>query len=171
MVNGSISRTVEKKKKMTAEITFDSPRSSGRPVLYISRTEEFSACHRLHSSFLTDEENKKTFGKCNNPNGHGHNYKLEVILRGEVDPSTGMVINLVDLKTYINKAVMETMDHKNLDKDIPYFKHNVSTTENVAVYIWSSLKALLPKPELLYEVKVHETGKNTVFYRGDVNSE
>lgn len=156
---------------MTDAINFDKPLARGKPVVYISRTEEFSACHRLHSLLLTDEENREVFGKCNNPNGHGHNYKLEVILKGEVDPATGMVINLVHLKQYINEAVMEIMDHKHLDKDVQYFRDNVSTTENVAVYIWNNIKARLPKPELLYEIKVHETGKNTVFYRGEVSHE
>ncbi|EGD79842.1 6-pyruvoyl tetrahydrobiopterin synthase, variant [Salpingoeca rosetta] len=102
----------------------------GAPVCYISRVESFSACHRLHSIHLSDEENKRIFGKCNNPNGHGHNYKVEVTLRGSVDPKTGMVINLVDLKQYMKKAIMDTMDHKHLDLDVPYFKHVVSFPSN-----------------------------------------
>ncbi|CAH1796418.1 unnamed protein product [Owenia fusiformis] len=129
------------------------------PVVYISRSETFSACHRLHSPLLSDEENRNIFGKCNNVNGHGHNYKVEVILKGKVDPVTGMVLNLVDLKQYINKGVMDVLDHKNIDKDVPYFKSRVSTAENIAVFIWSQLKKLLPEG-LLYEVKLYETEKN-----------
>ncbi|XP_046354869.2 6-pyruvoyl tetrahydrobiopterin synthase-like isoform X1 [Haliotis rufescens] len=136
------------------------------PIVYISRTESFSACHRLHSNKLTDEENAKVFGKCNNPNGHGHNYKVEVVLRGPVDPVTGMVFNLVDLKKYMAEGVMAIVDHKHLDKDVPYFKDVVSSAENIAVYIWDQLKSRLPD-NLLYEVKVHETDKNVTFYRGE----
>nr|XP_034995563.1 6-pyruvoyl tetrahydrobiopterin synthase-like isoform X2 [Zootoca vivipara] len=118
------------------------------------------------SNLLSDEENKKLFGKCNNANGHGHNYKVEVTVRGEIDPTTGMVINLTDLKDYMEEAIMEPLDHKNLDKDVPYFAEVVSTTENVAVYIWENLQKHLPKGTL-YKVKVYETDKNVVVYKGE----
>ncbi|XP_051958380.1 6-pyruvoyl tetrahydrobiopterin synthase [Xyrauchen texanus] len=133
---------------------------------YITRVQSFSACHRLHSKSLSDEENKKIFGKCNNPNGHGHNYKVEVTVRGKIDRNTGMVMNLTDLKEYIEEAIMKPLDHKNLDMDVPYFANVVSTTENLAVYIWDSMAKLL-QPNLLYEIKVHETDKNIVVYRGE----
>ncbi|XP_041076867.1 6-pyruvoyl tetrahydrobiopterin synthase [Polyodon spathula] len=133
---------------------------------YVTRVQSFSACHRLHSKSLSDEENKKIFGKCNNPNGHGHNYKVEITVRGKIDPATGMVMNITDLKEYIEMAVMEPLDHKNLDKDVPYFADVVSTTENVAVFIWDNLLKFLP-PDSLYEVKIHETDKNIVVYRGE----
>ncbi|XP_069050591.1 6-pyruvoyl tetrahydrobiopterin synthase [Lepisosteus oculatus] len=133
---------------------------------YITRVESFSACHRLHSNSLSAEENKRIFGKCNNPNGHGHNYKVEITVRGKIDPETGMVMNLTDLKHYIEEAVMKPLDHKNLDKDVPYFANAVSTTENLAVFIWDSLVKLLPQ-NALYEVKIHETDKNIVVYRGE----
>ncbi|XP_022332182.2 6-pyruvoyl tetrahydrobiopterin synthase-like [Crassostrea virginica] len=136
------------------------------PVVYITRIETFSACHRLHSGQLGEEENKNIFGKCNNPNGHGHNYKVEVTVKGPVNPVTGMVMNIVDLKTFIQKAIMNNLDHKNIDKDVPYFKDKVSTTENLAVYIWDELQKDLPA-NLLYEVKIHETDKNVVYYRGE----
>lgn len=136
------------------------------PLVYISRSETFSACHRLHSTLLSDDENKQVFGKCNNPNGHGHNYKVEVIVRGTVDPVTGMVINLTDLKQYIDEAIMSVLDHKNIDKDVPYFKDVVSTTENLAVFIWDNMVHKLPSG-LLNEIKVHETDKNVIFYRGE----
>ncbi|KAM3830755.1 6-pyruvoyl tetrahydrobiopterin synthase isoform 2-T2 [Vipera latastei] len=92
----------------------------------VSRRAAFSASHRLHSPSLSDEENRKLFGKCNNPNGHGHNYKVEVTVQGEINPLTGMVINLTDLNAYIEEAIMEPLDHKNLDKDVPYFADVVS---------------------------------------------
>jgi len=110
------------------------------------------------------------YGKCNNPNGHGHNYKVEVTVKGKVEEKTGMVINITDLKSIINAAVMDILDHKNLDLDVPYFANKVSTTENVAVYIWHSLSGLLPKG-MLHKVKIHETDKNIVTYKGEYASE
>ncbi|XP_056153369.1 6-pyruvoyl tetrahydrobiopterin synthase isoform X2 [Lampris incognitus] len=133
---------------------------------YITRVQSFSACHRLHSVKLSDEDNKRTFGKCNNPNGHGHNYKVEVTVRGSIDRTTGMVMNLTDLKKCIHEVIMIPLDHKHLDKDVPYFADVVSTTENLAVYIWDNMVKVLP-PNLLYEVKIYETDNNIVVYRGE----
>ncbi|XP_065200937.1 6-pyruvoyl tetrahydrobiopterin synthase [Planococcus citri] len=138
-----------------------------QPIAYLSRIESFSACHRLHSPFLNEKDNLEEYGKCNNLNGHGHNYSLEVTLKGPVNPKTGMVENLNELKRAINSAVMDVLDHKNIDKDVPYFQNVVSTTENVAVFIWKNLKLHLQKPSLLYEVKVYETNKNVIIYRGE----
>lgn len=84
-----------------------------------------------------------------------------------MDPSTGMVMNIADMKVYMEKAIMKQFDHKNVDKDIAYFKYNTSTAENIAIYIYESLRQVFPKPELLYEVKLFETEKNIVRYRGD----
>ncbi|TMS22474.1 6-pyruvoyl tetrahydrobiopterin synthase [Larimichthys crocea] len=140
--------------------------SGAERIGYISRVQCFSACHRLHSIHLSDEENKQVYGKCNNPNGHGHNYKVEVTVRGKIDRLTGMVMNLTDLKRCIEDVIMTPLDHKNLDKDVPYFANVVSTTENVAVYIWDNMVKVLP-PNLLYEIKIHETDKNIVIYRGE----
>uniref|UniRef100_A0A674GQS7 6-pyruvoyl tetrahydrobiopterin synthase n=1 Tax=Taeniopygia guttata TaxID=59729 RepID=A0A674GQS7_TAEGU len=100
-----------------------SPRSAR--LARLSRSVTFSACHRLHSKSLSDEENLKLFGKCNNPNGHGHNYKVVVTVRGEIDPVSGMVMNLTELKEFMQEAIMEPLDHKNLDKDVPYFSEVV----------------------------------------------
>lgn len=119
------------------------------------------------SPHLSDTDNKEIFGKCNNYNGHGHNYKVEVTVRGPVSKTTGMVMNLSDLKKYMNTAIMDNLDHKNLDKDVEYFKTNISTTENVAIYIWDQLKSILPEPNLLHEVKIYETDKNIVTYKGE----
>ncbi|NWW12776.1 PTPS synthase, partial [Oreocharis arfaki] len=144
-----------------------SPRSAR--LARLSRSVTFSACHRLHSKSLSDEENLKLFGKCNNPNGHGHNYKgrkVTPILAHGIDPVSGMVMNLTDLKEYMQEAIMEPLDHKNLDKDVPYFSEVVSTTENVAVFIWDSLQKLLPQG-ILYKVEVHETEQNVVVYKGE----
>ncbi|GLH03214.1 hypothetical protein R5R35_001855 [Gryllus longicercus] len=142
----------------------------GAPLAYLTRKEIFSACHRLHSDQLSEEENKAVYGKCNNFHGHGHNYVVEVTVRGPVSSDTGMVMNIAALKQFMNKAIMETMDHKNLDKDVLYFKDVVSTTENVAIFIWNNLFQMLPNPSILYEVKIHETEKNIVIYRGETCS-
>ncbi|EDQ90024.1 uncharacterized protein MONBRDRAFT_16767, partial [Monosiga brevicollis MX1] len=134
------------------------------PVVSITRVEAFSSAHRLWSSELSAEENANVFGKCTNK--HGHNYKVEVTIRGPVDPITGMVMNLVDLKKYMHRAVMDTMDHKDLDEDVEYFKTRPSTAENVAVFIWEQMVAQLPDSSLLHEVKLYETPKNIVLYHG-----
>ncbi|XP_050424145.1 6-pyruvoyl tetrahydrobiopterin synthase isoform X3 [Adelges cooleyi] len=123
--------------------------------------------NNIFSNKLSDEENLQIFGKCNNKNGHGHNYKVEVTVKGPVHRDTGMVMNIADLKNYIDIAVMKPLDHKNLDKDVPYFQDSVSTTENVAIFIWNSLKNVMDNPDLLYEVKLHETEKNIVIYKGE----
>lgn len=135
------------------------------PTCYLTRIVSFSASHRLHSYQLTDEENHVTYGKCNNPAGHGHNYKLEVTICGQVDPKTGMVINLSELQTIIQDKVLSLLDHKNIDQDVEYFVANrlVSTTENVANFIWKELCEALPHN--LYEIKLWETEKNVVTYR------
>ncbi|CAH1969443.1 unnamed protein product [Acanthoscelides obtectus] len=133
----------------------------------MKRRATFSACHRLHSPHLNDEENKKVYGKCNHIHGHGHNYVVFVTLFGEIDPKTGMVMNMTDLKRYMDEAIMRPMDHKNLDKDVPFFQIRPSTTENVAVFIWDSLRSVMDQPHLLFEVKIYETENNIVRYRGD----
>lgn len=92
---------------------------------------------------------------------------VEVTLRGPVSEDTGMVMNINDLKKHMQNAIMNPMDHRNLDKDIPYFKDIVSTTENVAVFIWNSLKKELDEPSLLYKIKVFETDKNIITYKGE----
>lgn len=92
---------------------------------------------------------------------------VEVTVCGPVDSTTGMVMNISDLKLYMKKVLMDQLDHKNLDKDVPYFKNIISTTENVAVYIFNELKKIMPNSDLLYEVKIFETDKNVVIYRGE----
>lgn len=134
--------------------------------VFISRRETFSASHRLASKGLSDAENERVFGKCFRPNGHGHNYVLEVTLKGEIDPQAEIVFNLSDLKHIIHHQVLERVDHKHLNLDVPEFKDLNPTTENLAVVIWHWLEPHIPK-RLLYEVRVHETENNVVWYRGD----
>mmetsp|Transcript_4890 Transcript_4890/g.5941 ORF Transcript_4890/g.5941 Transcript_4890/m.5941 type:complete len:146 (-) Transcript_4890:29-466(-) len=137
-----------------------------QPVCYISRKAHFSSAHRLHSQVLSDEENKAIFGKCNHPNGHGHNYIVRVTLRGPVDSKTGMVINLLDLSKAMDSVISE-LDHKNIDKDVEEFRNGtVSTAENLAIYFFNKLADTIPR-SLIYEVKLKETAKNTAIYRGE----
>ncbi|VDP93062.1 unnamed protein product [Echinostoma caproni] len=135
---------------------------------YLTRVEQFSACHRLHSIELDDSTNQNVFGMCNNANGHGHNYKMEVTLYGAVDHKTGMVMNISDLKKIIQQEVVALLDHKNIDMDVAYFRDNkiVSTAENICIFIWRQLSTKI-NHNLLYEVKLWETDKNIVVYRGD----
>ncbi|XP_055905302.1 6-pyruvoyl tetrahydrobiopterin synthase-like [Eupeodes corollae] len=135
-------------------------------IAFLTRRETFSACHRLNSQYLTAEENRETYGKCNNKNGHGHNYIVKVTVRGPIDPRTGMVMNINDLKGAMNAVITKTLDHKNLDIDVDYFEKIPSSMENISVYIWDKLSINLKNPELLYEIEIHETEKNSVVYRG-----
>ncbi|XP_066583746.1 6-pyruvoyl tetrahydrobiopterin synthase [Prorops nasuta] len=139
---------------------------SENKIVYLTRKEVISCCHRLNSIFYTEQKNREIYGKCNNFHGHGHNYTVKVTCKGYINSENGMVMNISDLKLYMSK-VLDQLDHKNLDKDVPYFMNIISTTENLAVYIYDELKKQMNKPWLLYEVKIKETDKNSVFYRGE----
>lgn len=134
----------------------------------LGRRYRFSASHRLHASQLNQEENHRIYGRCNNPYGHGHNYILEVSVSGTVDPATGMIANLTDLDSFVEKQVLEDFDHKSFNEDVPIFRHVVPTTENICIEIFQRLKSF-PKAKL-ERVRVEETGNNSFEYFGD-NSE
>jgi 6-pyruvoyltetrahydropterin/6-carboxytetrahydropterin synthase len=131
----------------------------------LGRRYRFSASHRLHSSKLSDEENRRVYGKCNNPHGHGHNYVVEVSVSGTVDPATGMIANLADLDSFVEREVIEPFDHKSLNEDVAAFRESVPTTENVCKEIYQRLKQF-PKAKL-ERVRVEETGNNTFEYAGE----
>ncbi|KAH9265680.1 hypothetical protein BASA84_001488 [Batrachochytrium salamandrivorans] len=145
------------------------------PTAIVTRAVSFSASHRMHSNKLSAEENALLYGKCNHINGHGHNYRdghnyrVEVTIKGKIDPITGMVLNLTDLKDCMTRGIMDTLDHRNVDLDVPYFRDRVSTAEMIAVYIWEQMVANLPPSETyaLYEVRLMETENNIVVYRGE----
>jgi 6-pyruvoyltetrahydropterin/6-carboxytetrahydropterin synthase len=132
---------------------------------YITRRVTFSAAHRLHSAKLSAAENLRIFGKCNHANGHGHNYALEVTVRGPIDATTGMVYNLTDLKDVMTSVIEHDIDHKNLNVDVPAFKHLNPTAENIAAVLWGLIEKRLPKG-LLHEVRLIETENNFVSFRG-----
>lgn len=132
-------------------------------MIYVTRRAEFSAAHYYHNPNLSAEENRSVFGKCNNPHGHGHNYTLEVTLAGRVDPRTGMVLDLKDLKTVLEREVLAVMDHRFLNKEVPPFDKTIPTTENIAVEIWRRLESKLPS---LHRIRLYETEDLFVDYYG-----
>ena len=125
---------------------------------YFGRRYMLSASHRLHTERLTADENRAAYGKCNNPFGHGHNYVVEVVVGGEVDQATGMVMNLVDLDRVVQQAVLERFDHANLNLD-PVFADQVPTTEVFSKVIFDLLESALPE-DSLDRVRVEETENN-----------
>jgi len=130
----------------------------------LGRRYRFSASHRLHSAHLTEEENCRVFGKCNNPYGHGHNYVVEVTLSGDVDPATGMIANLADLDEFVERHMLDEFDLKSLNEDVPAFRDTVPTTENLCIEIFERLKSF-PSAKL-ERIRVEETGKNSFEYAG-----
>lgn len=129
----------------------------------VYRKEHFNAAHRLHNPKWDEEKNKQVFGKCNNPNYHGHNYELIVKITGEIDEETGYVIDTKILSDIIKENIIEKFDHKNLNLDVVEFKNLNPTTENIARVIWNILK---PNIENKYELKVilYETERNYIEY-------
>lgn len=117
----------------------------------ITRVVGFSAAHRYHSDQLSDEENRRVFGKCNRPHGHGHNYRLEVTVSGPVDPVTGMVMNLADLDRILKEVVVEPLDHSFLNFDVEHFATVVPTCENIVLWLESRLEA--PVAQLPVELR------------------
>jgi len=138
---------------------------SSEPKIELGRRYRFAASHRLHSAQLSEEENCRVYGKCNNPHGHGHNYVVEVAVSGTVDPATGMIVNLADLDGYVEREVIEVFDHKSFNEDVPAFRDVVPTTENVCKEIYQRLKHF-PKAKL-ERVRVEETSNNAFEYAGE----
>jgi len=132
---------------------------------YFGRRYMLSASHRLHSDALTAEENRAAYGKCNNPHGHGHNYVVEVLVGGPVNPETGMVLNLADLDLVVRQRVVERFDHANLNLD-PEFVNRVPTTENLCRVVFELLNDALPAGKL-ERVRVEETENNFFEYFGE----
>lgn len=133
--------------------------------LHLARRYHFSASHRLHSRRLDEAENRRVYGKCNNPYGHGHNYVLEVAVSGPVDPSTGMIANLSELDPFVEREVIEPFDHKYLNEQVDEFRQCVPTTENLCMEIFRRLSAF-PLARL-ERVRLEETGLNSFEYAGE----
>ena len=136
------------------------------PKVTVHRKAHFNAAHRLFNPNWSDEKNMEIFGKCNNPNYHGHNYELIVSLTGEIDKETGYVYDLGKLKNLIKIEIEDAFDHKNLNLDTEEFKNLIPTAENIAVVIFNKLRVSIPKIIDL-EVTLYETPRNYVTYRGE----
>jgi 6-pyruvoyltetrahydropterin/6-carboxytetrahydropterin synthase len=138
-------------------------------MVYLTRRYRFSAGHRLHNDALNAEENRRVYGKCNNPNGHGHNYLLEVTVAGAIDPATGMVIDLMALDGIVAERVLDKLDHKNLNLDMENFRTQVPTTENLCLEIYNLLRNPLEEAGAkhglqLDRVRLEETSLNSFEY-------
>ena len=130
----------------------------------LGRRYRFAASHRLHTDQLSEEDNVRMFGKCANPYGHGHNYVLEISVSGVVDPATGMIANLADLDSFVEREVLDEFDHRSLNEDVAAFRDVVPTTENLCIEIYERLKSF-PKAKL-ERVRVQETTNNSFEYDG-----
>jgi 6-pyruvoyltetrahydropterin/6-carboxytetrahydropterin synthase len=135
-------------------------------MVFLTRKAEFSASHYYHNPEFTQEENQRIFGKCNNPHGHGHNYTLEVTVKGQVDARSGFVVDLKELKDIMNREVIDALDHRFLNKEVPEFAQAIPTTENLAISIWDRLKSKLKLAEL-HRIRVYETPDLFVDYYGE----
>ncbi|MCX8080990.1 MAG: 6-carboxytetrahydropterin synthase [Bacteroidia bacterium] len=135
-------------------------------MIYLTRHEHFNAAHKLYNPAWTKEKNEEMFGKCANENWHGHNFELIVTVKGEINPDTGYFINVKDLSKIIQEHIIEKLDHKNLNLDVPFLKGVMPTTENLAIAIWNELSKHLPKEAQLHSVKIYETPRICVEYFG-----
>jgi 6-pyruvoyltetrahydropterin/6-carboxytetrahydropterin synthase len=126
----------------------------------------FSAAHRLNNPKYDAEWNRRTYDKCDNPRGHGHNYTLQVSVKGKIDPETGMVIDLKKLKDIVRRRVIDRVDHTNLNEDVDFLRGVIPTAENLARAFWQQLAGAIGEGEL-FEVALQETEKNSVVYRGE----
>ena len=131
----------------------------------VCRKEHFNAAHRLHNAAWSEEQNQATFGKCNNPHYHGHNYELIVRLTGEIDPATGYVYDMKRLSDLIKREILDTFDHRNLNLDTEEFRHLNPTAENIAVVVWNRLRPHVEE-HLALSVTLYETERNFVEYHG-----
>jgi 6-pyruvoyltetrahydropterin/6-carboxytetrahydropterin synthase len=135
------------------------------PRVTVTRRVRFNAAHRVHNPQLSDEENSRLFGKCNNPNWHGHNYTLDVSVEGDIDPKTGYVCDLSALKKIVEHEIVDIVDHKNFNLDVPFMKGVIPTSENIITAFWTILAPQV-KPGKLARLVLWETENNYVEYSG-----
>ena len=136
-------------------------------MIYITRRERFSAAHRMFREDWSDEENYKVFGKCSNPNWHGHDYVLYVTVRGNISEETGYFMNINTLKEIIKEKIIDKVDHKNLNIEVGFMLGRIATSENLAVAIWNELKPAIEREgAVLHCIRIGETENNTIEYYG-----
>ena len=138
-------------------------------MVYLSRLEHFNAAHKLYNPKWSEERNKEVFGPCANTNWHGHNYELIVTVKGLPDEETGFVIDLKKLSVLIREKIIEVVDHKNLNLDVPFMQGKLASTENLVIAFWEILAPLIPgmSSAQLHSLKLYETPRNFVEYYGD----
>lgn len=136
------------------------------PIVTVTRRLSFNAAHRVHNPALSEAENASLFGKCNNPNWHGHNYTLEVSVRGQIDDRTGYVMDLGALKRVVEREVVDLVDHRNMNIDVPFMQGIIPTTENIIVAIWDRLVPHVA-PARLARLRLWETENNFAEYEGE----
>lgn len=135
-------------------------------MIYITRRERFNAAHRLFKPEYSDEQNLEVFGKCSNPNWHGHNYTLFVTVKGDVNPETGFLVNLKDLSALIDQLVIEKLDHRNINLEVDFMSGKLASTENLAIGIWNELlEPISTIGAALHSIKLYETENNFVEYQ------
>jgi 6-pyruvoyltetrahydropterin/6-carboxytetrahydropterin synthase len=135
------------------------------PTVTVIRRLQFNAAHRVHNPALSEEENRALFGKCNNPNWHGHNYTLDVSVTGPVDQRTGYVIDLAELKRIVQREVVDKVDHRNLNLEVDFMRDVIPTTENIVVAMWRAIEPHV-SPGRLSRLVLWETPNNYVEYDG-----
>ena len=135
------------------------------PTVRVTRRVHFNAAHRLHNPALSDEENLRIFGPCNNPNWHGHNYELDITVEGEPDPATGYLVDLGEVRDAAEE-VLRDVDHRNLNLDVPWLEGVIHSTENLVVALWGRLAPRIPRGRLARLV-LFETPRNLAEYSGE----
>jgi len=136
-------------------------------MVYLTRIEHFNAAHKLYNPRWSKEKNEALFGVCANENWHGHNFDLYVTIKGTPDPDTGFLMDAKKLSKLIDEHILEQLDHKNLNMDVPFLKDMMCTSENLAVAIWQQLEPHLPKNVQLHVIKLYETPRIYVEYFGE----
>lgn len=152
------------RKRASKTLSVGSAKAVAGPVV-VTRSAHFNAAHRLHNPARSAAWNRRTYGKCNNPNWHGHNYSIEVSVLGHPDPATGYVLDLNELNALIHREVIEPCDHKNLNLDVPFLKGVIPSTENLVVAFWHRLDPWI-KNGRLYRLRLGETDRNSAEYYG-----
>jgi 6-pyruvoyltetrahydropterin/6-carboxytetrahydropterin synthase len=135
-------------------------------TVFITRQVHFNSAHRLHNPAKSQRWNEAQYGLCTNPHWHGHNYVLEVTLRGRPDPDTGYIMDLGGLKRVLHRAVVDRCDHRNLNEEVPFLRGIIPSTENLVIAFWNEIEPLIPPPGVLHCVRLYETPRNFAEYHG-----
>jgi 6-pyruvoyltetrahydropterin/6-carboxytetrahydropterin synthase len=149
----------------TAKPARGAPRALAGTV-FITRQVHFNSAHRLHNPAKSQRWNEQQYGLCTNPHWHGHNYVLEVTIRGRPDPETGYIMDLGELKRILHRAVVDRCDHRNLNEEVPFLRGIIPSTENLVIAFWNEVVPLIPPPGVLHCVRLHETPRNFAEYHG-----